>query len=153
MLIKGLSKKTILFLLTFLCLQLVAVNEKDDFVYDLSLATQGISVSQYNTGVNYSIGRGINKDVEKAVYWYQRANEQGHSKAPFNIAIFYVDGINTDPDPELALEYFLVAEERGNKHAKEFLDKLRRADNPDLREALLKFCCPEPLSHSMIPKN
>tara|TARA_E500000081_G_scaffold140076_1_gene156781 strand:- start:1814 stop:2272 length:459 start_codon:yes stop_codon:yes gene_type:complete len=152
-LIKGLSKKTIFFLLTFLCLQLVAVNEKDDFVYDLSLATQGISVSQYNTGVNYSIGRGINKDVEKAVYWYQRANEQGHSKAPFNIAIFYVDGINTDPDPELALEYFLVAEERGNKHAKEFLDKLRRADNPDLREALLKFCCPEPLSHSMIPKN
>ena len=153
MLIKGLSKKTIFFLLTFLCLQLVAVNEKDDFVYDLSLATQGISVSQYNTGVNYSIGRGINKDVEKAVYWYQRANEQGHSKAPFNIAIFYVDGINTDPDPELALEYFLVPEERGNKHAKEFLDKLRRADNPDLREALLKFCCPEPLSHSMIPKN
>ena len=153
MLIKGLSKKTIFFLSTFLCLQLVAVNEKDDFVYDLSLATQGISVSQYNTGVNYSIGRGINKDVEKAVYWYQRANEQGHSKAPFNIAIFYVDGINTDPDPELALEYFLVAEERGNKHAKEFLDKLRRADNPDLREALLKFCCPEPLSHSMIPKN
>ena len=153
MLIKDLSKKTIFFLSTFLCLQLVAVNEKDDFVYDLSLATQGISVSQYNTGVNYSIGRGINKDVEKAVYWYQRANEQGHSKAPFNIAIFYVDGINTDPDPELALEYFLVAEERGNKHAKEFLDKLRRADNPDLREALLKFCCPEPLSHSMIPKN
>ena len=125
MLIKGLSKKTIFFLSTFLCLQLVAVNEKDDFVYDLSLATQGISVSQYNTGVNYSIGRGINKDVEKAVYWYQRANEQGHSKAPFNIAIFYVDGINTDPDPELALEYFLVAEERGNKRAKEFLDKLR----------------------------
>ena len=136
MLIKGLSKKTIFFLPTFLCLQLVAVNEKDDFVYDLSLATQGISVSQYNTGVNYSIGRGINKDVEKAVYWYQRANEQGHSKAPFNIAIFYVDGINTDPDPELALEYFLVAEERGNKHAKEFLGKLRRADNLDLIENL-----------------
>ena len=120
MLKKGHSKKTFFFLLAFFCLQLIAVSDKDDFVYDLSLATQGISVSQYNTGVNYSIGRGINKDVEKAVYWYQRANEQGHSKAPFNIAIFYVDGINTDPDPELALEYFLVAEERGNKHAKEF---------------------------------
>ena len=153
MLKKGYSKKTIFFLLAFFCLQLIAVSEKDDFVYDLSLATQGISVSQYNTGVNYSIGRGINKDVEKAVYWYQRANEQGHSKAPFNIAIFYVDGINTNPDPKLALEYFLVAEERGNKHAKEFLDKLRKADNLDMKEALLKLCCPEPLSHSMISKN
>ena len=46
-------------------LQLFAVNAKDDFVYDLSLATQGISVSQFNTGVNYSIGRGIQKDIEK----------------------------------------------------------------------------------------
>ena len=61
--------------------QVLAVNEKDDFVYDLSLATQGVSVSQYNTGVNYSIGRGITKDLEKAMYWYQRASEQGHSKA------------------------------------------------------------------------
>ena len=36
-------------------------NEKD-FVYDLSLATQGVTVSQYNTGVNYYIGRGIDKE-------------------------------------------------------------------------------------------
>ena len=55
-----------LFLMSF---QVLAVNEKDDFVYDLSLATQGVSVSQYNTGVNYSIGRGITKDLEKAMYW------------------------------------------------------------------------------------
>ena len=40
-------------------LQAKAITDKDDFVYDLSLATQGVSVSQYNTGVNYSIGRGI----------------------------------------------------------------------------------------------
>ena len=145
--------KIFFFLLTSCCLQLGAVNEKDDFVYDLSLATQGISVSQYNTGVNYSIGRGIEKDVEKAVYWYQRASEQGHSKAPFNIAIFYVDGINTDTDPGLALEYFLVAEERGNSKAKEYLDKLRKVDSLELKEALIKYCCPEPLSHSMISKN
>ena len=90
--------------------QVLAVNTKDDFVYDLSLATQGVSVSQYNTGVNYSVGRGIEKDMEKAVYWYQRANEQGHSKAPFNIAIFYADGIYIERDYGLALEYFLISE-------------------------------------------
>ena len=42
-----------------------AVDEREDFVYDLSLATQGVSVSQYNTGVNYFMGRGIAKDLEK----------------------------------------------------------------------------------------
>ena len=127
-----------------------AVNEKDDFVYDLSLATQGVSVSQYNTGVNYSIGRGITKDLEKAISWYQRASEQGHSKAPFNIAIFYSDGINIEANPKLALDYFLIAEERGNLSAKKFLDKLRQYDQMKIEDALIELCCPDPLSHSMI---
>ena len=127
-----------------------AVNEKDDFVYDLSLATQGVSVSQYNTGVNYSIGRGITKDLEKAIYWYQRASEQGHTKAPFNIAIFYSDGINIEANPKLAIDYFLIAEERGNLSAKKFLDKLRQYDQMKIEDALIELCCPDPLSHSMI---
>tara|TARA_B100000609_G_scaffold194337_1_gene186775 strand:+ start:25 stop:465 length:441 start_codon:yes stop_codon:yes gene_type:complete len=136
--------------LCLLSFQLSAVNEKDDFVYDLSLATQGVSVSQYNTGVNYSIGRGITKDLEKAIYWYQRASEQGHSKAPFNIAIFYSDGVYVDPDPELALNYFLIAEERGNLSAKKFLDALRLNKDIRMQDALVELCCPAPLSHSMI---
>lgn len=126
------------------------MDEKEDFVYDLSLATQGISVSQYNTGVNYSLGRGIDRDMEKAVYWYQRANEQGHSKAPFNIAIIYSDGKYLEPDPTLAIKYFLIAEERNNKEAKIFLNKLRSFKNLSIEEALSLNCCPKPLVHSMV---
>ena len=129
-----------------------AVNEKEDFVYDLSLATQGISVSQYNTGVNYSIGRGIEKNLEKAVYWYQRASEQGHSKAPFNIAIIYTDGVGLVPNPELGLKYFLMAEKSNNLAAKKFLNGLRSYKEISMEAALLKYCCPSPLSHSMIEK-
>ena len=149
---KSIAKLTLLQCL-IISFGLLAVNENDDFVYDLSLATQGISVSQYNTGVIYSIGRGISKALEKAVYWYQRAHEQGHSKAPFNIAIIYIDGVHLDPNPDLALEYLLIAEERNNLSAKKFLDKLRTYDDMEIKEALLKFCCPDPLSHSMITKN
>ena len=149
---KSIAKLTLLQCL-IISFGLLAVNENDDFVYDLSLATQGISVSQYNTGVNYSIGSGISKDLEKAVYWYQRAHEQGHSKAPFNIAIIYIDGVHLNPNPDLALDYLLIAEERNNLSAKKFLDKLRTYDDVEIKEALLKFCCPDPLSHSMITKN
>ena len=145
-------KRVILLKFILITFQLHAVDDKEDFVYDLSLATQGISVSQFNTGVNYSLGRGIEKDFEKAVYWYQRAHEQGHSKAPFNIALIYVNGINLDPEPKLALEYLLIAEERNNKEAKLFLNKLRQQENLKLEEALVKLCCPDPLSHSMISK-
>tara|TARA_B100000575_G_scaffold141922_1_gene113189 strand:- start:31 stop:471 length:441 start_codon:yes stop_codon:yes gene_type:complete len=143
-------KRVSLLGLCLISFQLLAVDEKDDFVYDLSLATQGVSVSQYNTGVNYSIGRGITKDLEKAIYWYQRASEQGHSKAPFNIAIFYSDGVNINPDPKLAIDYFLIAEERGNLSAKKFLDKLRNRTDMKMQDALIDLCCPAPLSHSMI---
>ena len=130
-----------------------AVNEKEDFVYDLSLATQGVSVSQYNTGVNYYIGRGIAQDMEKAVYWSQRASKQGHSKAPFNIAIIYGNGEVTDKNLALALEYFLMAAERGNEEAKELIKKLEKDSGLSMEESLAKICCPKPLSHSMVSKN
>ena len=130
-----------------------AVDEREDFVYDLSLATKGVSVSQYNTGVNYFMGRVIAKDLEKAVYCYQRASEQGHSKAPFNIAIIYANGEIREKDLSLALEYFLVSAERGNKEAKDFIKKLKNYKSSNLEESLAKLCCPKPLSHSMISKN
>ena len=57
-----------------------AVDEREDFVYDLSLATQGVSVSQYNTGVNYFTGRGIAKDLEKAVYGIREPANKGIPK-------------------------------------------------------------------------
>ena len=117
------------------------------------MATQGVTVSQYNTGVNYYIGRGIDKDLEKAVYWYQMASEEGHSKAPFNIGIIYARGEVTDKDLTLALEYFLLSAERGNKEAKNLIKLLKRHDGSSLEESLPEICCPEPLSHSMVSKN
>ena len=126
---------------------------KEEFVYDLSLATQGIMVSQYNTGVNYSLGLGIHIDMEKSVYWFQEATKQGHSKAPFNIAIIYGNGEVTDKNLALALEYFLMAAERGNEEAKELIKKLEKDSGLSMEESLEKICCPKPLSHSMVSKN
>ena len=117
------------------------------------MATQGVTVSQYNTGVNYYLGRGINRDLEKAVYWYQMASEEGHSKAPFNIGIIYANGEVADKDLTLALEYFLLSAKRGNKEAKKFIKLLKQNSGSNLEESLAEICCPEPLSHSMVSQN
>ena len=98
--------------------------EKKEFVYDLSLATQGVMVSQYNTGVNYSLGIGIHVDLEKSVFWFQEATRQGHSKAPFNLAILYAKGGKILKDLTLSETYFLLSAERGNKEAKNFMNKV-----------------------------
>ena len=98
--------------------------EKKEFVYDLSLATQGIIVSQYNTGVNYSLGLGIHVDMEKSVYWFQEAAKQGHSKAPFNLAILFARGGEVPKNMTLSETYFLLPHQRHNKHAKKLISKI-----------------------------
>ena len=122
--------------------------EKKEFVYDLSLATQGIIVSQYNTGVNYSLGLGIPMDMEKAVYWFQEATKQGHSKAPFNLAILYAKGGNVPKNLTLSETYFLLAAERGNKEAKDFISKIYASDFKNSAKAIDKLCCPSLLLHA-----
>ena len=105
-------------------------------------------VSQYNTGVNYSLGLGIHIDMEKSVYWYQEATKQGHSKARFNLAILYAKGGTVPKDLILSETYFLLAAERGNKEAKEFLNQIYAPDFKDSTEAIDQLCCPPLLLHA-----
>ena len=135
----------------FFSLNLIS-DEKEDFVYDLALATQGVSVSQYNTGINYSLGRGIPKEIEKSIYWYQRASEQGHSKAPFNLAIVYARGEGVDRDLTTALRYFQLSADRGNVNAKSFYKEIVSFNSENQIEALRVMCCPDPLVHGMVDR-
>jgi hypothetical protein len=131
----------------------IQADDKDDFVYDLALANQGVSVSQYNTGINYSLGRGIHKETEKSIYWYQRASEQGHSKAPFNLAIVYAKGEGIGQNLPLALEYFKLSAERGNLKAKLFYKSILSLKTESELEALRVMCCPDPMLHGMVDRN
>ena len=135
--------------LSSLCLAEDLERQKKEFVYDLSLATQGVMVSQYNTGVNYSLGIGIHVDLEKGVFWFQEATKQGHSKAPFNLAILYAKGGDkTLKDLTLSETYFLLAAERGNKEAKDFMAKVYASRFKDSSEAIDKLCCPPLILHA-----
>ena len=146
--------KTLLFLGVFLFFSLTLFSDdKEDFVYDLALATQGVSVSQYNTGINYSLGRGISSEIQKSIYWYQRASEQGHSKAPFNLAIIYAKGEGINQDLPAAMEYFEMSAHRGNLNAKLFLKELYSLNVKNQIEALKTLCCPDPLLHGMVDKS
>jgi TPR repeat protein len=48
-------------------------------------ADQGLVAAQFNLGIMYENGQGVEKDDERAVEWYQRAADQGHVKAQFNL--------------------------------------------------------------------
>jgi TPR repeat protein len=48
------------------------------------LADQGNAEAQYNLGLMYEQGRGVQQDDVKAVKWFQKAAYQGDAIAQYN---------------------------------------------------------------------
>lgn len=61
-------------------------NYEEAFTCFLAAAQQGYSKAQFNTGVCYEKGRGVRKDNDKALYYYQQAAVGGHRQAQYRYA-------------------------------------------------------------------
>ncbi|CAI2182964.1 17091_t:CDS:2 [Funneliformis geosporum] len=53
---------------------------------------------QYKIGNFYYNGIGIEKNLEKAFYWYQKSAKKGHYKAQYKLAFIYENGSRIDKD-------------------------------------------------------
>ncbi|SMM98975.1 hypothetical protein SPONL_299 [uncultured Candidatus Thioglobus sp.] len=63
------------------------------------LANQKDAESQYQLGLIYELGLGIDKDLLQAFEWYQKSANQNHPKAQYNLGVFYAlskGGIDKD---------------------------------------------------------
>ena len=49
-------------------------------------ATEGNAYDQLNLGAAYDNGIGVERDIDMALLWYQKAAEQGLAEAQFNLA-------------------------------------------------------------------
>lgn len=65
-------------------------------------------------GLIYERHLGEEIDYEKAMYWYEKATEQGESHAPYNLAQLYRTGKGGSQDKKRAVKYYALAAERGN---------------------------------------
>ena len=50
---------------------------------------QGHRSAQYNLGLMYRDGHGVDVNYKKAIEWYEKAAEQGLAKAQHNLGIMY----------------------------------------------------------------
>jgi TPR repeat protein len=48
--------------------------------------------AQSNLGIAYAFGKGVLKNDKQAVYWYQKAAEQGLAEAQYNLGAMYANG-------------------------------------------------------------
>ena len=65
----------------------------------------------------YYNGEGTPKDMEKALYWYEKAAEQGHINAQFYCGWMNDNGEGTPLDKSKALQWYEKSAEQGNATA------------------------------------
>ena len=90
----------------------------------LPLAELGDVEAQYNLGVLYDEGAGVEQDLAVAVDWYRKAAEQGFIDAQTNLGIMYYAGHGVARDYHEAAKWFRLAAGQGDTEASEYLSKI-----------------------------
>ena len=67
-------------------------------------AEQGYADAERDLGNCYRSGDGIEKQAEKAVYWYERAAKQGDAEAQFYLALVYLEGEGVEQNEKKAYD-------------------------------------------------
>ena len=97
----------------------------------LPLAELGDVEAQYNLGVMYDEGAGVERDLAAAATWYRKAAEQGFVDAQTNLGIMYYHGQGVARDPAEAAYWFREAASHGDDEAAGYLQRLAaEADVP-----------------------
>ena len=84
------------------------------------LANDGNATAQFNLGVMYLTGRGVQQDYSAAALWFRKAAEQGYARAQSNLGTLYRDGQGVAQNDTEAALWFRKAADQGDAVA-EFL--------------------------------
>lgn len=85
----------------------------------MELAEKGYPLAECQIGYFYYEGLGVEKDLEKALYWTRRAAEHGDRDGQYNLAEFYEDAIGVERDIEQAKHWYRLAALQNNDLANE----------------------------------
>lgn len=83
----------------------------------IELAKQDDIESQYEMGLMYELGLGVDKDLEQAFAWYEKSANQEHAKSQYNLAIFFALGKGVEKDIIQSKYWIRRANENGYSSA------------------------------------
>ena len=75
----------------------------------------GDPIAQYNIGVMFENGKGIEQDYKKAQNWYKRSAEQDNIEAAYALGSIYYKGKGLEKNNEEAFKWFKIAAEKMNQ--------------------------------------
>ncbi len=90
------------------------------------LADGGDASAQYNLGLLYHHGLGVERQLGEAAKWYARATENGDADAQKSIGYLYVKCFWGKKDYAKAATWYLKAAEQGHAYARKSLREAER---------------------------
>jgi uncharacterized protein len=83
-------------------------------LFEHAAKTQNHSAAQFNLGVLYERGEGVQKDLDTAVRWYEKAAQQNNPKAQYNLGFLLLEGFGVPKNPRAALQWLEKAAHQGS---------------------------------------
>ena len=94
---------------------------------EFSIAAEaGLHLAQYNLGILYFTGQGVEQDYEIAFRWTEAAALQGHPGAQLNLGSLYYFGNGVRQDRDKAVEWYATSARAGNGAAAYTLAAMHR---------------------------
>ncbi|TYL75145.1 tetratricopeptide repeat protein [Bradyrhizobium cytisi] len=78
------------------------------------LANDGDAAAQFNLGLMYVAGHGVQQDSAAAAIWFRKAAEQGNALAQSNLGMLYLYGQGVAQDDTEAVTWFRKAADQGD---------------------------------------
>ena len=79
-----------------------------------ALAEKGDAIAQFNLGVMYDEGQGVEQSFKDAVKWYRKAADQGDADAQSNLGLMYYKGQGVEQDFKEAFKWWKKAADQGH---------------------------------------
>jgi len=100
--------------------------KKIDFSVVKQKANNGDKEAQFELGVAYYTGKGIEWNKNKAFKWFEKSANQGHAVAQQNLGAMYSNGEGVEASHKKAVKALNKAIALGSKEAQALLNKISR---------------------------
>ncbi len=101
-----------------------SAKDKRAFAEALKSAHIGVPQSQYDVGLMYANGIGVEQSFQKAIHWVAVAADRGLAAAQYLLATRYASGVAVEKDEYRALTWLVRAAEQGHPKAFHKLGRL-----------------------------
>lgn len=106
---------------TILLLSIITIAVSAQSMFDIMLrkAQAGDSKAQNDVAAYYREGYGVQRDYQKAIYWYRKSAAQGDPVGLYGLGQCYAMGIGVSQNSQIAAGYILSAAQKGLREAQQ----------------------------------